>query len=153
MLGIAIAYRRATIRVSPAIGWAGLSVALLFGANGILFVVAISNTGVAGTLVIYATAPVVAALLSWIFLRERVSLEFWLVISLSFAGITIIVQDGVGRGALLGDIAAAFVSITLACMFVVLRAARAVNLIPATALDSLGSRLGVLGVASPLDVA
>ena len=53
-------------------GLGGLSVAFLFGANGIsLFVVAISNTGVANTLVIYATAPVIAALLSWIFLRER----------------------------------------------------------------------------------
>ena len=153
MLGIAIAYRRATIRVFLAIGWAGLSVALLFGANGILFVVAVSNTGVANTLVIYATAPVIAALLSWIFLRERVSLELWLVIFLSFAGITIVMWDGVGRGTLLGDIAAVFVSITLAGMFVVLRAAREVNLIPATALGSLGSGLVVLGVAAPFDVA
>ena len=153
MLGIAIVYRRATIRAFLGIGWAGLAVALLFGANGILFVVAISNTGVANTLVIYATAPVVAALFSWIFLRERVSLELWIVIFLAFAGIAIVVWDGVGRGTLLGDIAAVFVSITLAGMFVVLRAAREVNLIPATALGSLGSGLVVLGVAAPLDVA
>ena len=112
--------------------------AFLFGANGILFVVAISNTGVANTLVIYATAPVIAALLSWIFLRERVSLELWLVIFLSCAGIAIVVWDGLGRGTLLGDIAAVFVAITMAGMFVVLRAARAVNLIPAMALGQLG---------------
>ncbi len=153
MLGIAIVYRRATIRAFLGIGWAGLAVALLFGANGILFVVAISNTGVANTLVIYATAPVIAALLSWIFLRERVSLELWIVIFLAFAGIAIVVWDGVGRGTLLGDIAAVFVSITLAGMFVVLRAAREVNLIPATALGSLSSGLAVLGVAAPLDAA
>ena len=153
LLGIAIAYRRETIHVFLVMGWAGLGVALLFGANGILFVVAISNTGVANTLVIYATAPVIAALLSWIFLRERVSLELWLVIFLSCAGIAIVVWDGVGRGTLLGDMAAVFVAITMAGMFVVLRAARAVNLIPATALGSLVSGLVVFGIASPLDVA
>ena len=153
MLGIAVVHRRATIRVFLTMGWAGLSVAFLFGANGILFVVAISNTGVANTLVIYATAPVFAALLSWIFLRERPSLQLWLVIFLSCAGIAIVVWDGVGRGTLLGDLAALFVAITMAGMFVILRAARAVNLIPATALGSLVAGLAVLGVASPLDVA
>ena len=151
-LGIAVVYRRATIRVFLAMGWAGLSVALLFGANGILFVVAITNTGVANALVIYATAPVIAALLSWVFLRERVSLELWLVIFLTCGGIAIVMWDGVGRGTLLGDIAAVFVAITMAGMFVVLRAARAVNLIPATALGSLAAGLVVLAVASPLDV-
>ena len=152
MLGVAVVHRRATIRVFLAMGWAGLSVAFLFGANGILFVVAISNTGVANTLVIYATAPVFAALLSWIFLRERPGLELWLVIFFSCAGIAIVVWDGVGRGTLMGDLAALFVAITMAGMFVILRAARAVNLIPATALGSLVAGLAVLGVASPLDV-
>ena len=124
MLGVAVVHRRATIRVFLTMGWAGLSVAFLFGANGILFVVAISNTGVANTLVIYATAPVFAALLSWIFLRERASLELWVVIFLSCAGIAIVVWDGVSRGTLLGDLAALFVAITMAGMFVILRAAR-----------------------------
>ena len=152
-LGIAVVHRRATVSVFLAMGWAGLGVALLFGSNAILFVVAISNTTVANTLVIYATAPVIAALLSWIFMRERVSLELWLVIFLCCGGIAIVVWDGVGRGTLLGDLAAVFVAVTMAGMFVVLRAARAVNLIPATALGSLVAGLGVLGVASPLDVA
>ena len=152
MLGIAVFYRRATIRVFLAMGWAGLSVALLFGTNGILFVVAISNTGVANTLVIFATTPVIAALLSWIFLRERVGLELWLVIFLSCAGIALVVWDGVGRGTLLGDLAAVSVAITMAGVFVILRAARAINLIPATALGSLVAGLAVLAVASPLDV-
>ena len=152
MLGLAVVYRRRTIRVFLAMGWAGLSVAFLFGINGILFVVAISNTGVANALVIFATTPVITALLAWIFLRERVSLELWLVIFLSCAGIAIVVWDGVGRGTLLGDLAAVSVAITMAGVFVILRAARAVNLIPATALGSLVAGLAVLGVASPLDV-
>ena len=152
MLAMAVIYRRRTIGVFLAMGWAGLSVAFLLGVNGILFVVAISNTGVAKTLVIYATAPVITALLAWIFLRERVSLELWLVIFLSLGGIAIVVWDGVGRGTLLGDLSAVAVAVTMAGVFVILRAARAVNLIPAIALGSLVAGLAVLAVASPLSV-
>ena len=152
MLAMAVFYRGRTISVFLAMGWAGLSVAFLFGINGILFVVAISHTGVANALVILATTPVVTALLAWIFLRERVSLELWLVIFLSLGGIAIVVWDGVGRGTLLGDLAAVSVAITMAGVFVILRAARAVNLIPATALGSLVAGLAVLAVASPLAV-
>ena len=149
---MAVIYRRRTIRVFLAIGWAGLSVAFLFGLNGILFLVSISNTGIANALVILATTPVITALLAWIFLRERVSLELWLVIFLSCGGIAVVVWDGVGRGTLLGDLAAVSVAITMAIVFVILRAARAVNLIPATALGSLVAGLAVLGLASPFDV-
>ena len=152
MLAMAVFYRGRTISVFLAMGWAGLGAAFLFGINGILFVVAISHTGVANALVILATTPVVTALLAWIFLRERVSLELWLVIFLSLGGIAIVVWDGVGRGTLLGDLAAVSVAITMAGVFVILRAARAINLIPATALGSLLAGLAVLAVASPLDV-
>ena len=152
ILAMAVIYRGRTIAVFLAMGWAGLGVAFLFGTNGILFVVSISHTGVANALVIYATTPVITALLAWIFLRERVSLELWLVIFLSMGGIAIVVWDGVGRGTLLGDLAAVSVAITMAGVFVILRAARTVNLIPATALGSLVAGLAVLAVASPLSV-
>ncbi|TIV76897.1 MAG: EamA/RhaT family transporter, partial [Mesorhizobium sp.] len=52
-------------------GWSGLAVAVCYGLTGISFVTAVYHTSTADLVFILAFNTVFAALLSWLFLKER----------------------------------------------------------------------------------
>ena len=70
------------------------------------FIFAIKNTSIANTVVIIAAAPIVAALVSWIAIRERTSTRVWVGIALSMVGIAIVVSGSFGGGGVGGDLLA-----------------------------------------------
>ena len=76
------------------------------GASTMLFIFAIKNTSVANTVVIIAAAPIVAALVSWLALRERTNRRVWVAIALSMSGILVVMSGSFGEGALRGDLLA-----------------------------------------------
>lgn len=76
------------------------------GASTMLFIFAIKNTSIANTVVIIAAAPIMAALVSWIVLRERTSRRVWIAIALSMSGILVVMSGSLGEGALRGDLLA-----------------------------------------------
>ena len=86
-----------------ALGLAGIAVAVIYSINAITFVLAVDHTRVANVLIIIASTPLIAALLSIIFLKERVALPTWLAIAGAMAGYSIVVGDGVRAGTSLGD--------------------------------------------------
>ena len=130
-------YRRGAPAKLLAIGRRGLAIALLFSLGTVLFIFALNHTSVANTLIIVASAPLFAALGSRIFLREAIALRTWLAILAALCGIALLAADGIGQGTLPGDLAALGVAITMGADFVVLRHARAVNMIPAMAVSGL----------------
>ncbi|SMF84513.1 EamA domain-containing membrane protein RarD [Tistlia consotensis] len=136
------------------IGWPGVAAALMFATNAICFVLALDNTTVANTLLIVATSPFFSALLSWIFLGERISLRTTLAILVACAGIATIFSGSlVGAdhaGSLWGDLSALCTAVGMAGGFVLVRRHRRVNMVPAMALGDLIACLVALPLASPL---
>jgi len=76
----------------------------LQAASTAAFIFAIKNTSIANTVVIIAAAPVVAAFVSWIALRENTSRRLKFGITLSIVGILIVMSGSFGGGGLLGDL-------------------------------------------------
>lgn len=134
---LALWYGRRSLAAVAAIGTHGALVSTLFAFNTILFVVAVSETTVANTLVIMAAAPLFAAAIGWIALGERPALRTWLAIAVAMAGIALIVADGLSVGTWYGDLVALAAAIALGGHFVLVRAARPVDMTPAVGLSGL----------------
>lgn len=150
--GLAVFGEGGVTRTFRAIGRMGLLLAVLWAGNAILFVVAITHTTVANTLIIIAAAPMIAAVLSHLVLREPVGLLTWAAIVMAFLGIAVVVWDGLDQGTGLGDIAALATAVLVAVTVIVLRRTRSVNMVPATALGGLLAALAVAGIATPFAI-
>ena len=84
-------------------GWAGLAVAALYGLGSITFITAVYNTSTANLVFILAFTSMFAALLSWVFLKQRPGNATLLTMAVMIFGVLIIVQDSVGTGNIFGD--------------------------------------------------
>ena len=135
-----------------ALGLAGVAVAGIYSINAITFVLALDHTQVANVLIIIASTPLIASLLSIIFLKERVAFPTWLAIAGAMAGISIVVSDGARAGTSLGDLLALATAIALAVTFIIIRHNKHVNMIPATAFGALISALIAMPFAEPLQL-
>lgn len=87
-------------------GKAGLVVASLYGIGSISFITAVYNTSTANLVFILAFNTVFAALLSWIFLRERPRPATMLAMLFMIGGVLIIVGGSIGTGHVFGDLMA-----------------------------------------------
>jgi len=106
--------------------WA-LVVAGLQAVGMILFVVALDYTTAANVLIFFATTPLLAALLSWAFIGERVAPVTWAAILICFAGLVIVASGSFGTLHLLGDALAFLDAASLAAFYVVIRRHREVS--------------------------
>jgi drug/metabolite transporter, DME family len=84
------------IGVSGIIGGTGLGIAM------ITFMFSITNTSAAVTLLCLAAMPFFTALLGFLFLKEKISLNVWIAIFIASVGIIIIAIGNTGKGSLLG---------------------------------------------------
>lgn len=134
---LAIRYRRGCFSAVMEMGTHGALVTALFALNTILFVVAVATTTVANTLVIMSAAPLFAAVIGRIALGERPPLRTWIAIAVAILGIVVIVADGLTVGTWIGDLIALAAAIALGGHFVLVRAARPVDMMPAVGLSGL----------------
>ena len=84
-------------------GWSGLAVAFCYGMTGITFVTAVYHTSTADLVFILAFNTVFAALLSWLFLKERPRPATVIAMLAMIFGVLIIVGGSIGTGHLFGD--------------------------------------------------
>ena len=84
------------IGLSGIVGGSGLGVAM------ITFIYSITNTSAAVTLLCLAAMPFFTALLAFLFLRERISLNVWISIIIATAGILIMAKGNTGEKSLIG---------------------------------------------------
>jgi drug/metabolite transporter (DMT)-like permease len=136
------------------IGRPGLLSSGIAAIGTILFVYALRTTSVANTLVIMAATPLFSALLSRLFLGERVARRTWLAIGVGLGGILLLFAGNLGQGTLAGDLCALTAAGCWAGNLVLLRHARSVNMTPAVALGgALAALLALALGARPLAVA
>jgi drug/metabolite transporter (DMT)-like permease len=123
--------------------------ALTMGGQALAFILSVTNTSVANTLVIVATGPLFTALFAWAFLNERPPLRTWVTIAAAFSGMLIIFYHDLGSESLVGDLLALVTAAGLGISFVIVRHRKEVNMMPAMAIGKLLSALAVLPLAAP----
>ncbi len=116
------------------LGRAGTAMALCFAISMICFINALALTTVAAVLVFQAAAPLFAAVLAWLFLRERVARRTAIAIAFSMLGVGLIVSTSGDAGRFWGNIISAAMGLTYALTVVLARAERHVPTTEATLL-------------------
>lgn len=147
--GLLAAYRRC--------GGTGIAVALLFSLTTCGFVLGNQYTRAGNVLLILASAPLIAAGLSRLILKERLPRRTWLAIWVCMAGIAMIVVDDVGAGSWVGNGFALLAATTLALNFTLCRRRPGIDMSPMLTFNGLivgsGALLVLLagggGVAMP----
>ena len=130
--------RRNLFKVVKAAGLPGCiaGLALVGAYSGGIY--GIQSTSVANAMLLFASAPFMAAILGWIFLREKVRKATWIAILFAILGIGIMVQDKTQAGAaLLGNLAALGSAFGFAVFTVALRWGRSGDMLPAVFLSGI----------------
>lgn len=135
--------RGATWSLFRNMGWGGIGVALCFAAASISFVVALQTTTVALILVIQSTAPLIAGLLAWIWIGERMSWASILAMAVAFAGILLMVGKAEGTSDTTGLVLSGVIALSFAFAAVLTRRYSHVRMTPATCLGT--AIMGVVG--------
>ena len=146
---LAARHGRETPAMFGAIGRPGLLIAFLFGISTVLFINAILITSVANALVIISVQPLLSAIFSRWFLGEAVHPNTWVATVVVLAGVAIIFSGSLGGGNVWGDILAFMGSCCMAGQMVVIRHARAVNMVPAVVLSGPMVSVVALPFATP----
>lgn len=145
-------YRGRTLDKIRGIGWLGLLAAVFYGLSSITFVAALSRTTVANVLIVMATTPLFAALLSRIFLGEGTTPRTWMTMAACFAGIGLLVSENLGGVSFWGDLAALAAAFCMAGLFTVIRSAGHTDLFAAYAVGGLLSAAVALIWAEPFSI-
>ena len=103
------------IGISGILGGIGLGIAM------ITFIYSITNTSAAITLLCLAAMPFFTALLGFLFLKEKISINVWVSIFIATVGITIIALGNIEKSSLLGLIFGMTSSIGFSVFSVTLR--------------------------------
>ncbi len=126
-----------------------------FAATGVVgmicYVTSLRTTSVAHVAVIYASVPFVAAALGWIFIGERPSRSALAASLAALVGIAVMVGFG-QEGALLGDVLAFGMTMTMATGMVMARRYQAIPFLPAACVSALVSGAICWPFGHPLDV-
>jgi drug/metabolite transporter (DMT)-like permease len=119
-----VTWRSGRGALSLAFGWRGWAMVVVgvFAALG--FIASFKYTYVANVTIIYATVPLMAAPLEWMFLRVRPRASTIAMALLCLVGVGIIVSGGLGGGHLLGDMIAVGMTAACALYMVMIRAFR-----------------------------
>ncbi|MDR0496239.1 MAG: DMT family transporter [Treponema sp.] len=89
-----------SVKTKPTVLWAS---ALIFTFTMITFIIANKLTNSANVIMLQYSAPVWAALLGWVLIKEKPHWEHWGALVLVFGGLILFFRDGLGSGAIIGD--------------------------------------------------
>ena len=91
LIGLLIIYKTKLLKEIINNGWHGFFYACTFTITNIVFVISIEKTNVANTLVMISLAPMLSAIISFIFLKEKLSLYQVLGVLISISGTMVVV--------------------------------------------------------------
>jgi len=133
-------------------GLPGLVVAACFSAASISFVIALRHTSVATILVIQSTAPLIAGLIAFLWMKEPISLTRGLAMLLALAGVVVMVSQHDMAADPVGLLLSGVIACALATATVVTRRFQQIRMTPACCLA--GIIMAVVGalLGSPASV-
>ena len=133
-------------------GLAAAASAVFIGATFVVHVLAMNATAIANVLFLQTASPLLMPILAWIFLREAPRRATLLAAALAAAGLAPIVVASVGGGRLAGDMLALLSAMCGAANVLVVRHAKATNLVPVVAIAGFGAALASAAMGSPSSV-
>ena len=134
-------------------GWKGALSGAFMACAFICFILSITRTTVANTLVLMASAPFFSAIVGRVLLGERLAPRAWAAMAAAVAGIALMFMGELGPGELVGNLLALGVALAFAGNIVVLKRAGEANMVPAVILGGVFSAVIALPLAEPLSVA
>ena len=137
LLGLIIIYKNNLGKKIFNTGWHGIYYASVFSVTNITFVISIENTNVANTLIMIALAPMLSAILSFIFLKEIPDKKTWVAIIITTLSVVYIFYDAIDAGDLLGNVLGLVTALGLAICAVIARSARKIDLVPSAMFGKL----------------
>lgn len=155
-VGLALVWRQRGNFVANVckVGRIGMLSAFMWGIMYSAFMMALTMTTVANTLVVDSITPFLTVIFAWLFLGQRTPLRTWLAISLAFLGIVWMFAGSItefGNAHLAGMAVALIVPVAAASNFVIFKkAGQNVDLIPTVMLGALVSVCLTLPLALPL---
>jgi drug/metabolite transporter (DMT)-like permease len=102
-------------------GYSGVAIGVIGALGTAAFITSFKFTSIANVSLIYAVSPLIAALLAWILIREKVSSRTMVGCLGAFAGVAIIVSGSLGLVSLVGDLLALWMAIVMATIMVLYR--------------------------------
>ena len=130
-------YKSKLIKQTLSNGWCGLAYALVFTITNITFVISIENTNVANTLIMIALAPMLSAVLSFIFLKEIPDKKTWAAITVTTLSVIYIFYDAIDAGDMIGNALGLLTALGLAVGAVIIRSAKKIDLVPSAMFGKL----------------
>ena len=135
--GLLLIYKANFIKQTLNTGWHGVAYALMFTVTNITFVISIENTNVANTLIMIALAPMLSAILSFIFLKEIPEMKTWVAIFVTTLSVIYIFYDAMDTGDLFGNALGLLTALGLAVCAVIVRSAKKIDLVPSAMFGKL----------------
>jgi len=123
--------RRRTVRAFAAMGRWGLAMTVFLGLSSGVFLLSLNYTTVANVLFMQAAAPMMAALLGWLFLREGIDGRTWVSLVLAGAGVLLMAAGSFEAGAA-AILLPLLMTASFAAVIVIARHRREVSMMPAT---------------------
>ena len=149
-IGLLIIYKTKLINELINNGWHGFAYACVFTITNIVFVISIENTNVANTLIMIALAPMLSAIISFIFLKENPDQKTWVAIIITTLSVIYIFYDALDAGDFLGNFLGLVCATGLAVGAVIIRSAKKISLVPSAMLGKLMVALIALFFANQL---
>ena len=137
LIGLLIIYKTKLLKEIINNGWHGFFYACTFTITNIVFVISIENTNVANTLIMIALAPMLSAIISFIFLKEIPNKKTLIAIIITTLSVIYIFYDALEAGDFLGNLLGLVCAAGLAVGAVIIRSAKKISLVPSAMMGKL----------------
>ena len=136
-IGLIYIYKTKLLKELINNSWHGIAYAAVFTMTNIVFVISIENTNVANTLIMIAMAPMLSAIISFIFLKESPDQKTWIAITITTLAVIYIFYDALDAGDFLGNFLGLVAAMGLAIGANIIRSAKKISLVPSAMIGKL----------------
>ncbi len=136
-IGLIFIYKKKLLRELLNNSWHGVAYIFVFAMTNIVFVISIENTNVANTLIMIALAPMLSAIISFVFLNENPDQKTWIAIIITTLAVIYIFYDALDAGDFLGNFLGLVTALGLAIGANIIRSAKKISLVPSAMLGKL----------------
>ena len=152
LIGLIYIYKTKLLKELINNSWHGIAYAAVFTMTNIVFVISIENTNVANTLIMIAMAPMLSAIISFIFLKESPDQKTWVAITITTLAVIYIFYDALDAGDFLGNFLGLVAAMGLAIGANIIRSAKKISLVPSAMIGKLMVALIALLFADQIEL-